>query len=150
MKKGLSVFIIALFIFGFAMMFGCASTQTHSPPEDVEAACIQGKVWYRSPIDSILVPYPRATVNAWRAGTNEGLAKSFTDNAGNYCIEIPKGNYSVDLRVWGAMFIEGTTYLCQGSVANIELGSTSKKCGEDCQEINITTGCTRRVPGRRH
>ena len=150
MKKDRSVFIVVLFIFGFAMMFGCAFTQTHNPPEGVGATCIQGKVLYRSPIDSSLVPYPRATVNAWRAGTNEGLAKTFTDNAGNYCFEIPKGDYSVDLRVWGAMFIEGTTYLCQGSVANIELGSTSKKCGEDCQEINITTGCTRRVPGRRN
>jgi len=149
MKKDRSVSFVVLIIFGVALIYGCASTQTQSPPEDFAATCIQGKAWYRSPVDSSLVPYPAATVNAWRTDTNKGLTETVTDNAGIYCIEIPKGNYRVDLRVWGAPFIAGTTYLCQGSAANIELGSTPKKCGEDCREINITTDCTERVPGRR-
>ena len=148
MKKNRSVSIATIFIFGFALVVGCASTQTQSPPEDVETACVQGKVSYRSPVDSGLLPYPAATVNAWRTDTNKGLTETVTNNAGIYCIEIPKGDYRVDLRVWGTTFIEGKTYLCQGSVADIELDATSKKCGEDCREINITAGCTERVRGR--
>ena len=148
MKKNRSVSIVALFILGFALMVGCASTQTQRPPEDVETACVQGKVLYRSPVDSSLLPYPAATVNAWRADTNKGLTETVTNNEGIYCIEIPKGNYPVDLRIWGSVFIEGKTYLCQGSVAKMELDATSGKCGEDCREIDITAGCTERVRGR--
>ena len=148
MKKNRSVSMVVLFILGFALMIGCASTQTQIPPEDVETACVQGKVSYRSPVGSGLLPYPAATVNAWRTDTNKGLAETVTNNDGIYCIEIPKRNYQVELRVWGSRFIEGKTYLCQGSLANIELDATSRKCGEDCREINITTDCRERVRGR--
>jgi hypothetical protein len=150
MKTDRFVSFAGLFIFGFALIYGCASSQTKSPPGGVETTCVQGKVRYRSPVDSSPVPYGGATVSAWRADKRkEGLAETVADDAGNYCLDIPKGDYAVDLRVWGAPFIEGNTYLCQGSVAGIELGSSSKKCGEGCQVVDVTAGCKERVSGRR-
>ena len=149
MKKERSFLSIVMVIFGFALTVGCASQPTKGASEGVGTTCIQGKVWYRNPIDSIQVPYPAATVSAWRTDTDKGITEATTDNEGNYCIEIPIGNTRVDLRVWGAPRIEGTTYLCQGSADNIAPGSTQKKCGEGCQEIDITTECKERVPGTR-
>ena len=149
MKKDRSFLFVFMVIFGFALAVGCVSQPMQRASEGVGITCIQGKVRYRSPIDSALVPYPAATVSAWITDTDKGIAETTTDNAGNFCIEIPMGNTRVDLRVWGAPRIERTTYLCQGSVGSITLGSTQKKCGEGCREIDINADCRERVPGTR-
>jgi len=149
MKKERSLWFVVVVIFGFALTAGCASQPTESASAGVGTTCIQGKVRYRNPVDSTEVPFAAATVSAWKTATDKAIAEAVTDDEGNYCIEIPIGNARVDLRVWGAPRIERTTYLCQGSADSIAPGSTQEKCGEGCQEIDITTACKERVPGTR-
>ncbi len=138
-------FIILL----FAILVGCAPKPIESVGGDLGSTCIQGKVSYQSPIDASSVPYPSATVSAWKNDTEKPLSEARTDQRGNYCIEIPIGDFRVDLRVWGMVFLEGTTYICQGSESNFDPGKTSLSCGEDCKVVDIVTECKERVPGRR-
>jgi hypothetical protein len=124
------------------ILLGCSGTQVvQSPPENFEPTCIQGTVWYRTPKDSSPVPYPYATITAWRHGTKQGLAETKADEAGNYCIEVPRGDFGVDLKVWGARRIGATRYTCKGSQENVNPDRTSKKCGEGCLRIDIITEC---------
>ncbi len=128
-------------MFLFFIAFGCSGPQIQKPPETVETTCIQGTVWYRASTDSTPMRYPYATVTAWRDGTDQGLAETKADEAGNYCIEVPLGDHKVDLRVWGLKRLGGTNYTCKGSEESIDLGTTPKKCGEDCVSIDIITEC---------
>jgi hypothetical protein len=120
---------------------GCGSPQIQSVPADSAKTCIQGKVWMKSPIDSKQVAYARVGVNAWRHDKDLALVETKTDKEGSYCIEVPVGDFRVDLRVWGMERLEGKSYICQGSVQNIDPGKTPKKCGEDCFKIDILTQC---------
>jgi len=132
-------------VIGFALLFsitvGCSSVQVPTPPEDFEPTCIQGTVWYRTPNDATPVRYPHARVSAWRHGTDQGLAETIADSGGNYCIEVPLGDSGVDLRVFGLLRLSGKGYMCKGSKENVDPGETSKRCGEDCLEIDILTEC---------
>ncbi len=138
-------FIILL----FAILVGCVPKPVESVGGDLGSTCIQGNVSYQSPIDASSVPYPSATVSAWKKDAEKSLSEARTDQRGNYCIEIPLGDFRVDLRVWGMVFLEGTTYICQGSESNFDLGKTSLSCGEGCEGVDIVTECKERVPGRR-
>ncbi len=149
MKNYYRFTLVLSFIFLFTIAVGCAPKQIQPLPEDFEPTCIQGTVSYVSPIDSTLVPYPNVKVTAHRHGTDQALAETTTNKAGNYCIELPMGDFEVDLRIWGLVPLSGTQYLCRGSADKINLGSTSKKCGEDCIKVDITTDCKKFYPRRR-
>ena len=125
----------------FLLMFWCTPVPVQRPPEEFVPSCIQGTVFYRTPADSTPMPYPFATVSAWRHETEQGLAETQTDGQGNYCIEVPVEDFRIELRVWGLQRLEGTTYTCKGSVDNIDSGTNEKRCGEDCLTIDITTDC---------
>lgn len=140
----IGVTILLFFILG-----GCAPKPGAGPGGNMDATCVQGRVSYLSPIDNSSVPYPSATVSAWKKDAEKSLSEARTDQRGNYCIEIPLGDFRVDLRVWGMVFLEGTTYICQGSESNFDQGKTSLSCGEDCKVVDIVTECKERVPGRR-
>jgi hypothetical protein len=101
----------------------------------------------KSPIDSKQIPYAGVTVNAWRHDKELALVETKTDKDGNYCIEVPVGDFRVDLRVWSMERMEGNSYLCQGSVQNIDPGKTAKKCGEDCFKTDIVTQWKKRRIG---
>jgi hypothetical protein len=128
--------------------FGCGAPQIRGVPADSVKTCIQGKVWMKSPIDSKQVPYAGITVNAWRHDKDLAVAETKSDGAGNYCIEVPVGNFRVDLRVWGMERMEEKSYICQGSVQNIDPGKTPKRCGEDCFKTDIMTQCEERADRR--
>jgi hypothetical protein len=123
-----------------------------APPEDdskqSETACIRGSVWYRSPADATKVPYPRAKITARRHATREGLAETWADKRGRYCIEVPLGAM-VDLRVWGLEDFGGTSFICRGAADKIELGPGVEKCGGGCIQVDIMTECTDQIPRRR-
>ncbi|MGE5843039.1 MAG: hypothetical protein ACM335_12205 [Deltaproteobacteria bacterium] len=101
-----------------------------------------------SPIDSKPVAYAGVSVNAWRHDKDVGLVETKTDSSGNYCIEVPVGDFRLDLRVWSMERMEGKSYICQGSVQEIDPGKTSKRCGEDCFKTDISAQCEERADQR--
>ena len=129
------------FVVVSSFVFGCTPVPVQTTPEDFEPACIQGRVLYRSPVDATLVPYPHARISAWRHGTDQGLAETVADSAGDYCIEVPLEESGIDLRVFGVLRLSGTSYTCKGSQENLDPGETSKRCGEECIRIDILTEC---------
>ena len=148
MYKGYcSIFVIIILL--FIILGGCAPTPSPNLSGVTGTTCIQGSVTYQSPIDASSVPYPGATVSAWKKDAEKPLSEARTDQRGNYCIEIPVGDFEVDLRVWGMVRLEGTTYMCQGAESNFDPGKTSLTCGEDCKVVDIVTECRERLPGRR-
>jgi hypothetical protein len=102
----------------------------------------------KNPVDSKQVAYGGVMVNAWRHDKDLALAESKTDSDGNYCIEVPMGNFRVDLRVWGTERIEGKSYICQGSLQDIDPGKAAKRCGEDCFKADISAQCEERADSR--
>ena len=137
-------------IFAFSISVGCSTPQTPVDHSAASMTCIQGSVTYASPIDSSRVPYPNATITAWQAGKDRALVETKADKQGNYCIEIPLGGNRVELRVWGIDRFERIDYVCEGSVADIELGSVSRECGKgNCLKVDITAQCRERVDRRR-
>ena len=150
MKNAYPSALVACFILPCAIALGCSPVHVQSPPKDFQPTCIQGTVLYRTPGNSTPVPYPYARVSAWRRGAGQGLAETKTDEAGNYCIEVPLGDFTVDLRVWGVNRVGGTSYTCKGSENDIDPGTIRKECGEDCVRIDIVTDCDEfRPPYRR-
>jgi len=131
-----------------AFCFGCGAPQIQGEPADSVKTCIQGKVWMKSPIDSKQVPYAGVSVNAWHHDKDLALVETKTDSDGNYCVEVPVGNFRVDLRAWGMERMEGKNYICQGSVQDIDPGKTPKRCGEDCYKTDILTQCEERADQR--
>jgi hypothetical protein len=102
----------------------------------------------KSPIDSKQVPYAGVSVTAWRPDKELALSETKTDSDGNYCIEVPAGDFRVDLRVWGTERMEGKSYICQGTAQNIDPGKGPKKCGADCFKTDILTQCEERTDRR--
>ena len=127
---------------------GCGAPQLQGGPTDSVKTCIQGKVWMKSPIVSKQVAYAGVSVNAWRHDKELALTETKTDGDGNYCLEVPVGNFRVDLRVWGMERIEGKSYICQGAVQGIDPGQTPKRCGENCFMTDILTQCEERADRR--
>jgi hypothetical protein len=145
-RSGCILFVSACAL--LAGCFGCGTPQIQGVPADSVKTCIQGKVWMKNPIDSRQVPYAGVSVNAWRHDKDSALVETVTDRDGNYCIEVPVGDFRVDLRVWGMERREGTSYICKGSVDNIDPGKTPKKCGQDCFKADILTECEERSDRR--
>jgi hypothetical protein len=127
---------------------GCGAPQIPGGSAYSVKTCIQGKVWMKNPVDSNQVPYGGVTVNAWMHDKELALAETKTDSDGNYCIEVPVADFRLDLRVWGMERMGGQSYICQGSVQNIDPGKTPKKCGEDCFKTDIMTQCQERQDRR--
>jgi len=140
------LYVAACVFFGFC--FACVAPQTQGETADSVKTCIQGKVRMKNPIDSKQVPYAGVSVNAWHHEKDLALAEAKTDKDGNFCIEVPAGNFRVDLRVWGMERIEGRSYICQGTVQNIDPGRGPKRCGEDCFKTDILTQCEERADQR--
>ena len=131
-------------------VLGCATPQTPATSTGSAVTCIQGEVSYVNPVTSAMAPYPSVTVTAWRHGKDQGLAEVKADKDGKYCIEVPTGANTVDLRVWGLELFEGKNYVCEGSANNINTGSMTGKCGSgNCLRVNISAQCRERVERRR-
>ena len=114
------------------------------------STCIQGTVSYKNPIDASLTPYAGATISSWEQGADKALSEAQVNQTGKYCIEVPVADFKVDLRVWGSVFLEGNTYLCQGSVGDIDQGRHSASCGGgDCKVVDIVATCKKRVQNTR-
>jgi hypothetical protein len=131
-------------------LFGCASGQVQPPSGTSGSACIRGTVSLRNPVDAKEVVYPGVAVSAWVHGEKKGLAETKTDGAGNFCIEVPAGDYKVDLRVWGLEHFAQENYTCDGSTENITLGSGPGRCGSgNCIRADIQAECKERFERRR-
>ena len=141
------VFVMVVVVIS-TMMAGCSAKQMATLPDSIERSCTQGRVFYRIPSDSAAAPYPSVTVTAWHHEKNQPLTETKTDQAGNYCIEVPLGDFQVDLRVWGMVHLPTTSYTCTGSEDNIDLGTVPKRCGENCKKIEIMTDCKEFTPHR--
>jgi len=146
-KSYYSIFVIIILL--FIIEGGCAPKSSPGLGDDLGSTCIQGTVTYRNPIDGSLVPYPSATVSAWKKDAEKALSEALTNQRGNYCIEVPVGDFRMELRVWGMVRLEGTNYICQGTKSNFDPGNTILSCGEGCEVVDIETACRERVPGRR-
>jgi len=97
MKKFFSIVLTAVIVFWFP--FACAPPQVQGPPGRPGVTCIQGTVLYRSPVDSAQTPYANATVTAWRHDTNKALVDTRADGKGRFGIEVPLGDFILDLKV---------------------------------------------------
>ncbi len=140
----------SVIVFGFtSTMMGCGARQMGTLPESIERSCAQGRVFYKIPTESATVPYPSVTVTAWHHEKNQPLNETKTDQAGNYCIEVPLGDFRVDLRVWGMVYSPKTSFTCTGSEDNIDIGTASNRCGENCKKIDIMTDCKEFIQIRR-
>jgi hypothetical protein len=131
-----------------AVIMGCAPKQVATFPEDMETTCIQGTVRYLSPVDSTPVGYPNATITVWLHEVEKAIIDTKTDKSGIYCIEVPLGDFKIDLRVWGMIRLAGNSYICNASKDMIDLGQTAQKCGGDCMRIEIDAECTKFYPKR--
>jgi hypothetical protein len=150
MKRDASSCVAIFCVFTLVMLFGCAAPQVSVTPAGSSVTCIQGEVKYVNPVTSSLAPYSSATVSVWRHGADQGLAEVKVDKDGKYCIEVPAGANTVDLRVWGLELFEGKNYVCEGSANNIVLGSPIGKCGSgNCLKVDIRAECRERTERRR-
>lgn len=149
MKARTGMYCGMFVILALSMAFGCTTKQPAAPSAGLEVTCIEGFVRYGSPVDSAVVPYGNATITAWRHDKDQALAETKADQEGRYCIEVPLGEYTVDLRVWGLERFEAQNYICQGSVDKIDTGKRPRKCGDDCIKVDILAGCKKRVEPRR-
>jgi hypothetical protein len=142
-------FVIIVVIIS-TLIAGCSTKQTAALPDGLERSCIQGRVYYRIPADSApattTTPFPSVAVSAWNHEKNQPLTETKTDQAGNYCIEVPLADFHIDLRVWGMVNLPATSFTCTGSAVNIDPGSAPNRCGENCQEIEIMTDCKKFTP----
>jgi hypothetical protein len=147
------VALILTSIFSFVMAIGCASEQQVQPPKPVnysEPVCFQGTVNYLHPSDSRPVPFANVKVTAWRHDeTKKPFAEAMAEADGKYCLEVPLGEYGVDIRIWGMVNLGGKSYTCTASENDIKLGNTTKKCGEDCITVNLIAECKEFIPTRR-
>ncbi len=136
-----SALVICL-VLVLAIIVGCAPKPVPTLPKGFEPTCIQGKVQYRSPDNATPLPFPYASITAWRhKADDQPLAKTKSDKNGNYCIEVPLGSSKVDLRIWELKELRGTHYMCKVLENNISPEMTSKKCGEGCMEFDIAVDC---------
>lgn len=124
-----------------ALITGCSSPEVRHVSEHVETACIRGTVWHHIPNTVDPVTYPQVGIYAWSHEQNTPLTETKTDKKGNFCIEVPAGNYTVDLRVIGLLYLDGESFKCRGSQDGIVLEQTSGSCAGECMQVNIATAC---------
>ncbi len=151
-NKHCMAFVLTLVFFS-TVAVGCGPEQQVQPPKTIEyqePVCFQGTVRYRNPSDEQLVPFPHVKVTAWRHNTkDQPFAEAMANAAGNYCLEVPLGEYGVDIRVWGMVNLGSKSYTCTASENDIKPGKTKKKCGEDCATVNLVAECKVFIPTRR-
>jgi len=151
-NKHCMAFVLTLVFFS-TLAVGCGPEQQVQPPKPIEyqePVCFQGTVRYRHPRDGQLVPFGHVKVTAWRHNeTKNPLAEAMADVAGNYCLEVPLGEYGLDIRVWGMVNLGNKSYTCTASEDDIKLGKTTKKCGEDCATVDLLAECKEFIPTRR-
>ena len=105
-----------------------------------EPTCIQGTVSYTYQ-GGTPTPYPHVPITAMFG--REKLAETITDEAGNYCIEVPLSVGKVRLSIYHEDAPPGeATGQCSGAEDDINLGTVSNRCGGDCISVNISTYCT--------
>jgi hypothetical protein len=140
-------------ILSLATVMGCGpeqQVQPSKPLEYVEPVCFQGTVQYRLPEKSNIVPFANVKVSAWRHNeTKKAFAEAMTDATGKYCLQVPLGDYGVDIRVWGMVNLGSKSYTCTASQDDVKLGKTSRKCGEDCITADLVASCSEFKPTRR-
>ncbi|MGD9033482.1 MAG: hypothetical protein PVJ69_10390 [Desulfobacteraceae bacterium] len=153
MKINCRVALEISFILSLAAAFGCGPEQQVQPPEPIQYAepvCLKGTVQYRLPEESKLAPFANVKVSAWRHNeTEKPFAEATANAAGKYCLEVPLGDYGVDIRVWGMVNLRNKSYTCTASEDDIKLGKTTKKCGEDCITVDLVASCSEFKPTRR-
>jgi hypothetical protein len=153
MRNSYLAAFLAIFVLLSVLAIGCGPEQQVQPPKPIkylEPFCIQGTVQYRHPSDSQPVPFANVKVTAWRHDeTKKPFAEAMADAAGKYCLEVPLGEYGVDIRVWGMVNLGNKSYTCTASEDNIKLGKTTKKCGEDCITVDLVASCREFKPTRR-
>jgi hypothetical protein len=116
----------------------------------LDTSCIEGTVWYLHPVDSTKMPMAQATVSAWENKSGKGISETKTNGKGRYCITVPAGDYSIQLRIWGTQRVDRKGYVCKKIVEDIIPGSTPRKCNEDCIRLDIEAECSEyRPPMRR-
>ncbi len=131
-------------------MAGCGPRQIEPPVETLESTCVEGTVWYRGPTDSALLRYPRAKITVWRHKTKDSLGETQADRSGNFCMDVPAGDFKMDLRVWGLQRLSKTSYTCDGSEEAVGLGTSGTKCRKGgCIKVDIVAGCRKFIPGQR-
>ncbi|KPK19391.1 MAG: hypothetical protein AMK69_24300 [Nitrospira bacterium SG8_3] len=145
-------FILAL-VFSSIVAVGCGPEQHVTPPQSIESLepiCIQGTLSYRLPEETRAVPFANVKVTAWRHNeTKKPFAEAMAGAAGKYCLEVPLGDYGVDIRVWGMVNLGNKSYTCTASEDDIKLGKTTKKCGSDCATVDLVASCREFIPTRR-
>jgi hypothetical protein len=153
MRNAHGVALILASIFSFLMAIGCASEQQVQPPKPIkyaEPVCFQGIVQYQLPGESNLVPFANVKVSAWRHDeTKNPFAEAMAEAAGKFCLEVPLGDYGVDIRVWGMVNLGNKSYTCTTSEDDVKLGKTTMKCGEDCITVDLVASCSEFMPTRR-
>ena len=117
------------------------SQEMAPPPEQGDTGCIQGRVTYRSPQDSSLIPCVAATVSLTVPGKDRPFMDTRTDKQGRYCLNVPISHGTVDLKVWGLTYMNKENYICQGEKTGIDLGSRPRKCGEGCIQLDVLVEC---------
>jgi len=137
------------FILLSAVIAGCGPKKIERPMDSLGSTCVEGTVWYRGSTHPDLVRYPFAKITAWRHKTDSPLGETQADKSGNYCLEVPAGDFKMDLRIWGLQRLGKLSYTCNGSVKAIELGTNAMECGEECKKIDIVTECRKFIPGQR-
>lgn len=151
-NSSLAPFVVIFVVFPI-MAIGCGPEQQVQPPTAIEYAepvCIQGTVQYRNPGDVNLVPFATVRVSAWRHNeTQKSFAEAMADAKGNYCLEVPLGDYGVDIRVWGMVNLGSKSYTCTASEDDVRLGKASRRCGEDCITADLVATCREFIPTRR-
>lgn len=144
---------VVIFVLLSMMAIGCGPEQQVQPPKPIQYAepvCIRGTVRYSNPGDANLVPLANVKVSAWRHNeTKKPFTETMADAAGKYCLEVPLGEYAVDIRVWGMVNLGSKSYTCTASEDDIKLGKTSRKCGEDCITADLVASCREFIPTRR-
>ena len=153
MRNSYRVALILTFMFCFMMAMGCGPEQQVQPSKPIEYAepvCFQGNVQYRLPGESSLAPFANVKVSAWRHNeTKKPFAEAMANATGKYCLEVPLGDYGVDIRVWGMVNLGNKSYTCTASEDDIKPGEKTKKCGEDCTTVNLIAECREFKPTRR-
>lgn len=150
MKKSSYSFCFVISIIAFSLISGCASPEKQPEKVSSESTCVQGTVWHRPPDKAQPVVYPHVNIYVWSHGKNEPLTETKADKQGRFCVDVPRGEYTVDLRAIGLMDAAGERYKCRGSADDISLGNEVKTCGEECVKADIMTECEIFYPRRRN
>ncbi len=103
------------FILLSAVIAGCGPKKIERPMDSLGTTCVGGTVWYRGSTHPDLVRYPFAKITVWRHKTDSPLGETQAGKSGNYCIEVPAGDFKMDLRIWGLQRLGKLSYTCNGS-----------------------------------